>query len=202
MQYQLLSHWCDSIRATTLAQYQLLSHWCDSIRAATLAQYQLLSHWCDSVRAATLAQYQLLSHWCDSVRAATLAQYQLWSHWRDSVRAATLVQYQLLSHWCDSIGAATLAQYQLLSHWCDWTRQSWDQTPCCRFRGGGLTASSPNRWCCLLVDPATCYSVSQGWICCDKSTCCHIQIEVADKFSTSPSHSILTLGRPVPALTL
>ena len=44
-------------------------------------------------------------------------------------------------------------------------------------------------------------SVSQGWICSENLTCCHTEIEVAD-LSTSPSHSILTPGRPVPALTL
>ena len=45
-------------------------------------------------------------------------------------------------------------------------------------------------------------SVSQGRICSDNFTCCHTEIEVADQLSTSPSHSILTPGRPVPALTL
>ena len=34
--------------------------------------------------------------------------------------------------------------------------------------------------CWLLQVPATCYSVSQGRICLDKSTCCHT-IEVADQ---------------------
>ena len=45
-------------------------------------------------------------------------------------------------------------------------------------------------------------SVSQGRICSDKFTCCHTEIEVGDKLSASPSRSILTPGRPVPALTL
>ena len=34
---------------------------------------------------------------------------------------------------------------------------------------------------CLLNVPATCYSVSQGRICSDNFTCCHIEIEVADQ---------------------
>ena len=41
-------------------------------------------------------------------------------------------------------------------------------------------------------------SVSQGRICSDNFTCCHTEIEV----TTLPSHSILTPGRPVPALIL
>ena len=45
-------------------------------------------------------------------------------------------------------------------------------------------------------------SVSQGRICSHNFTCCHTEIEVADPTSTSPSHSILTPGRPVPVLTL
>ena len=45
-------------------------------------------------------------------------------------------------------------------------------------------------------------SVSQGRICSDNFTCCHTEIEVADQLSISPSHSILTPGQPVPALTL
>ena len=46
-------------------------------------------------------------------------------------------------------------------------------------------------------------SVSQGRICSDNFMCCHTEIEVADQtFSVSPSHSILTPGWPVPALTL
>ena len=40
-------------------------------------------------------------------------------------------------------------------------------------------------------------SVSQGRICSDNVTCCHTEI-----LSISPSHSILTPGRPVPALTI
>ena len=44
-------------------------------------------------------------------------------------------------------------------------------------------------------------SVSQGRICSDNWTCRHTETEVADQ-TTSPSDSILTPGRPVPALTL
>ena len=43
-------------------------------------------------------------------------------------------------------------------------------------------------------------SVSQGRICTDNFTCCHTKLQI--KLSTSPSHSILTPGRPVPALIL
>ena len=39
-------------------------------------------------------------------------------------------------------------------------------------------------------------------ICSDKFTCCHKMTEVARKISTSPSHRILTSGRPLPALTV
>ena len=75
---------------------------------------------------------------------------------------------------------------------------------------------------------ATCYSVSQGRICSDNSTCYHTKIEVADQtynltqsrytdtgpaspgadpktaggLTFSPSHGILTPGQPVPVLTL
>ena len=45
-------------------------------------------------------------------------------------------------------------------------------------------------------------SVSQGWICSNNFMCCHTDTEVADQTYISPSHSILTLGRPVPVLTL
>ena len=61
-------------------------------------------------------------------------------------------------------------------------------------------------WCLLVfVDCLTSQqhaSVSQGRICSDKCTCCHTETRVAIKLSTSPSHSILTPGQPVPALTL
>ena len=50
----------------------------------------------------------------------------------------------------------------------------------------------------LLNVPTTCY-VSQGRICSDNFTYCHTEIQVADQ--TTPSHSILTPGQPVPALT-
>ena len=45
-------------------------------------------------------------------------------------------------------------------------------------------------------------SVSQGRIDSDSCMCCHTEIEVQIKLSISPSHIILTPGRPVPALTL
>ena len=50
----------------------------------------------------------------------------------------------------------------------------------------------PTPVCWLLNVPATCYSVSQGRICSDNFTCCHTETEVAEKVSTSSSHSILT----------
>ena len=43
--------------------------------------------------------------------------------------------------------------------------------------------------------------VSQGRICTDSFTCCHTE-KLQIQLSTSPSHSVLTPGRPVPALTL
>ena len=48
-------------------------------------------------------------------------------------------------------------------------------------------------------------SVSQGWICSNKFTCCHVEIEVADQtfhLTQSQYTDTLTPGRPVPALTL
>ena len=57
---------------------------------------------------------------------------------------------------------------------------------------------------CLLVGCLTSQqhaSVSQGRICSDNFTCCHTE-KLQIKLATSPSHSILTPGRPVPALTL
>ena len=54
--------------------------------------------------------------------------------------------------------------------------------------------------CCLTSQQQA--SVSQGRICTGNFTCCHTEIEVADQLSTSPSHSILTPGWPVPVLTL
>ena len=45
-------------------------------------------------------------------------------------------------------------------------------------------------------------SVSWGRICSDSCTCCHTETEVADQTFILPSHSILTSGQPVPALTL
>ena len=58
---------------------------------------------------------------------------------------------------------------------------------------------------CLLVGCLTSQqhaTVSLERICSDNFTCCHTEIEVADPTSISPSHSILTPGRPVPVLTL
>ena len=60
---------------------------------------------------------------------------------------------------------------------------------------------------CLLVSCFTSQqhaSVSQGQICSDNCTCCHTEIEVADQtfHLTQYSHSILTRGQPVLALTL
>ena len=60
-------------------------------------------------------------------------------------------------------------------------------------------------WVCLLVGCLTSQqhaSISQGRICSDDFMRCHTETEVADQLSTSPSHSILTPGRPVPALTM
>ena len=42
---------------------------------------------------------------------------------------------------------------------------------------------------------------SQGWICSDKCTSCRSETKVADQ-TVSPSHNIVTPGRPVPARTL
>ena len=58
---------------------------------------------------------------------------------------------------------------------------------------------------CLLdgcLTPQQHANVSQGQICTDNYMCCYTEIEVADQTFTSPNHSILTPGRPVPALTL
>ena len=62
--------------------------------------------------------------------------------------------------------------------------------------GGRGVRSEGEGWyvCWLLNVPATCECFS------DNFTCCHTEIKI--KLSTSPSHSILTPGRPVPALTL
>ena len=72
-------------------------------------------------------------------------------------------------------------------------------------RGHVKTVGYYLRFVCLLVGCLTSQqhaSVSQGRICSRQFTCCHTEIEAADQTSTSPSHSILTPGRPVPALTL
>ena len=66
---------------------------------------------------------------------------------------------------------------------------------------------------CLLVGMYVCLSVccstsqqhasaSQRRICSDNFTCCHTAMKLQIKLSTSPSHSILTPDKPVPALTL
>ena len=55
---------------------------------------------------------------------------------------------------------------------------------------------------CLLLGCLTSQqpaSAPQG-ICSDEFMCCHTEIEVADQ-TISVSHSILTPGQPVPALT-
>ena len=72
-------------------------------------------------------------------------------------------------------------------------------------KGHVVYAHNPESWFhtvnCLLVACLTSQqyaSVSQGRISSDNFTCCHTEIEL----STSPSHSILIPGRPVPALTL
>ena len=50
--------------------------------------------------------------------------------------------------------------------------------------------------------PATCKTVSQGQICSDSFTCCHITLKLQIKLVTSPSHNVLTPDQPVLALTL
>ena len=72
-------------------------------------------------------------------------------------------------------------------------------------RRSHVTRSGPLGIVCLLVGCLTSQqqaSVSQGRICTDNFTCCHTEIDVADQTFSSPSHSILTPGRPVPVLTL
>ena len=55
--------------------------------------------------------------------------------------------------------------------------------------------------CCLRSQQQA--SVSQRRICSGNCTCCHTEVEKLQiKLSTSPSHSILTPGRAVPAQTL
>ena len=59
---------------------------------------------------------------------------------------------------------------------------------------------------CLLrflaaLHPSNNANVSRGRICSDKCMCFITEIELG-QFAISPSHSILTPGRPVPALTL
>ena len=57
---------------------------------------------------------------------------------------------------------------------------------------------------CLFVGCLTCQQhagVSQGRVCSDNFTCCHTE-KLQITLSTSPSHSILTPGWPVPAQTL
>ena len=54
----------------------------------------------------------------------------------------------------------------------------------------------------LLNIPATCLYISQGQICSDGYMCCHIVMQVACQTFYLISHSILTPGQPVPALTI
>ena len=44
-------------------------------------------------------------------------------------------------------------------------------------------------------------SESQGRICLDICTCCHAEMEFTDQIAISATHSLLTRGQPVPALT-
>ena len=69
---------------------------------------------------------------------------------------------------------------------------------CVRKRGWGWVDSLLID--CLMSQQHACASLGQ--ICSDNCTCCHTEMEVADQTSTSPSHSMLTLGRSVPAETL
>ena len=59
---------------------------------------------------------------------------------------------------------------------------------------------------CLLVACLTSQqhaSVSRSQICSDNFACCHVETDAADQtFYLTQSHSILTPGPPVPALTL
>ena len=78
-----------------------------------------------------------------------------------------------------------------------------DTTP----RGSsGKASASRAAWllgwllCCLTAQQHA--SVSHGRICSDNCTCCHTETEIADQIFISPSHSILTPGQPVSALTL
>ena len=69
--------------------------------------------------------------------------------------------------------------------------------------GGGLSADFV---CCFagwaLKTSQQHASVSQGRTCSDNCTCCHAEIEVADHYFYLIQSYILTLGQPVPALTL
>ena len=55
-------------------------------------------------------------------------------------------------------------------------------------------------WTCGLK-PQQLAKMPQGRIFSDNRTCCHTELRVALKFAFSHSHSILTLGLQVPALT-
>ena len=78
------------------------------------------------------------------------------------------------------------------------TRPSWAEIK-------GDHTHGPNAWrrVCWLVGCLTSQqhaSISQGRICTANFTCCHTEMQI--QLSISPSHSILTPGQPVPALTL
>ena len=64
--------------------------------------------------------------------------------------------------------------------------------------GGGLFVCLLVGW---LLNVLATYKLSQGRICLDNFTCCHTEVGVADQ-TFHLSHSILTPGQPVPALTL
>ena len=73
------------------------------------------------------------------------------------------------------------------------------------FTGRNISLSSgSSSIVCLLVGCKTSQQhacISQGGICRDNCTCCHTEIEFADK-TISSSHSTLTPDQPDPALTL
>ena len=110
---------------------------------------------------------------------------------------------------CDSAGSVVWHGGRFLSgkhrYWrpcCSWMESELGQVV--PLAGKNINNISPSG-VCLLADCLTSQqhaSVSQGRICTHNFTCCHTEIEFADQTSTSPSHSIMTPGRPVPALTL
>ena len=99
---------------------------------------------------------------------------------------------------CYSVGVVVTLLVLLLLCWC-----------CCYSVGVVVTLSVLlllHQCCCysvsvvswLLNVPTACYCI---WICTDSCTCCHPEAQVADK-TCSHSDNTLTLGQPVPALTL